>query len=136
MIKLSNGKTVANFSSPHEFMFTDGSVLPAVSEKDADDLKVDFIEDCDEDGDLVLSFKLSEDIYEKMIEYMMLYRTGFLDIVYCPLPMILRLKEEGVPYRHPGKEIVSWSDLKHSPFRSVRIEDRFKKLVSIDKQCM
>ena len=63
---LTNGKKVANFSSPHEFKFTDGSILPAVSDE------------------------LAETYY----------------------------------------------DLKNSPFRSVRIEDRIKKLVSIHKQCV
>ena len=48
-----------------------------------------------------------------------------LDVVFCPLPMIVALKEW---YSE------NWLIL--SPFRSIRIEDRIKKLVSIHKQCI
>jgi hypothetical protein len=44
IVILSNGKRVANFSSPHEFKFVDGTILPAVSNEDAEKYKVDFIE--------------------------------------------------------------------------------------------
>ena len=44
IITLSNGKKVANFSSPHPFTFTDGSVIPAVSNEESERLKVTFIE--------------------------------------------------------------------------------------------
>ena len=55
IITLSNGKKVANFSSPHPFTFTDGSVIPAVSKEESERLKVNFIETehPDKSGDIL-----------------------------------------------------------------------------------
>lgn len=123
IVTLSNGKRVANFSSPHSFTFTDGTVLPAVSDNESERLKVTFIEDVDRDGDVKLSFKLSTAVFDVLEMWEELYDELEVDVVYCPLPMITALKD----MRY---------DIKKSPFRSVRIEDRIKKLVSIEKQCI
>lgn len=125
IITLSNGKRVANFSSPHPFTFTDGSVLPAVSHEVADALKVTFIEKIDTNGDVELSFSLSLVVLKAMNKWQALYKAREIDVVFCPLPMITAIKE------------MSEGDfLKNSPFRAIRIEDRVKKLVSIEKQCI
>ena len=123
IITLSNGKKVANFSSPHSFKFTDGSEIPAVSNEEAERLKVTFIETMDEDGDVLLAFELSEDVREYMKYWYTLYLQGKVNVVFCCLPMIQALNEENY-------------NLKNSPFRACRIEDRIKKLLSIDKQCL
>lgn len=123
VVELSNGKLVANFSSPHSFMFTDGMELPAKSEEDAERLKVTFIENLHDNGDVELSFDLSEDALYEMSLFEYLYQQKEVDVVFCPLPMITALKDRGY-------------NLKDSPFRAVRIEDRIKKLVSIEKQCL
>ncbi len=125
IITLSNGKRVANFSSPHPFVFEDGSVLNAVSNEESERLKVTFLEEELADGDIKLSFELSNDVRNKMTECKMLYKEHLVDVIFCPLPMIVAIKEEF------GEE---W--LVNSPFRSIRIEDRIKKLVSINKQCI
>lgn len=123
IIKLSNGKKVANFSSPHSFKFTDGSELPAVSNEEAERLKVTFIETIDEDGDVLLAFDLSDDVRNEMKKWYTLYLQGKVNVVFCPLPMITALKNQAYP-------------LKNSPFRACRIEDRIDKLLSIEKQCL
>ena len=41
LITLSNGLKVVNFSSPHEFKFVDGSVLPACSQERSNTLKLE-----------------------------------------------------------------------------------------------
>lgn len=123
ILELSNGKLVANFSSPHPFTFTDGSVLTAIQDEDAERLKVTFIEKVDDNGDVELSFELSEEVIREMSIYEYLYERNEVDVVFCPLPMITALKDKNY-------------DLKKSPFRAVRIEDRIKKLVSIEKQCL
>lgn len=120
---LTNGKKVANFSSPHEFKFTDGSILPAVSDELAEAYKVTFNEKMALTGDVELSFTLNGMVKAEMHSWEQEYKRLHIDVVFCPLPMITALKEEGY-------------DLKNSPFRSVRIEDRIKKLVSIHKQCV
>lgn len=123
-VKLSNNKIVGNFSSPHSFTFTDGSVLEAVSNEEAERLKVNFIESVDEPtGDVELVFALPLSIWDRMKEWEKLYLKGEVHVVFCPLPMIIELKECGFP-------------LKKSPFRTVKIENRIQKLVSIDKQCL
>ena len=79
------------------------------------------------EGDIILKFSLSEDLQQQMLKYFELYNNSEVDVVICPLPMITALKEDsryGMDY------------LYHSPFRSIRIEDRIKKLVSIHKQCL
>ena len=127
IVTLSNGKKVANFSSPHEFIFTDGSILPKQSNKLAEELKVDFIETDLGNGDIALDFSLSIDVKNSMEHWLDLWVTKQVDIVFCPLPMITAIKQSTWFGPH-------W--LKMSPFRSIRMEDRIKKLVSIDKQCI
>jgi hypothetical protein len=128
IVALSNGKLVANFSSPHEFKFEDGSYLNAVSAEKAEKLAVKFIEDINPfNGDVSLRFELTEEIIEEMEFWQNLKNKGHVDVVFCPLPMIVAIKEKfGM-----GEE---W--LLQSPFRSVRIENRIEKLVSISKQCI
>jgi hypothetical protein len=125
IVTLNNGKRVANFSSPHPFTFEDGSVLDAISNSESERLKVTFIEEELSGGDIKLSFKLSNDVKEEMDKFMDEFFLDNLDIVFCPLPMITALKEEF------GEDVV-----KSMPFRSIRVEDRIKKLVSIHKQCI
>lgn len=124
IIELSNGKLVANFSSPHPFTFTDGSILPAKSEDEAERLKVNFHEDIDEDGDVKLSFSLSTQLYDEIIYWQQKYINKEINVVFCPLPMITAIKGQ------------IQDDLKETPFRTIRQEDRIKKLVSIEKQCL
>lgn len=121
---LSNGKKVANFSSPHDFTFTDGTVLPKVSNYVSNRLKVNFNESVDENnGDVELSFSLSDDVWSEMYLWEYLHAIKMVDVVYCPLPMITAIKNTNY-------------QLKKSPFRAIRMEDRIKKLVSIEKQCL
>lgn len=126
IITLSNGKKVGNFSSPHPFTFEDGSVLPAVSNEEAERLKVKFIETpIGSNGDIYLKFEITHAIDNEMGKWWNLYQTNDVDIVFCPLPMIQAIeKRDGQFY------------LINSPFRAVRMEDRIKKLVSIHKQCI
>jgi len=126
IITLTNGKKVANFSSPHSFTFTDGTVLPAVSNELAEDLKVEFIEtEVNLLGDVMLDFKLTTPLQNAILAWMQVFRDEKVDVVFCPLPMITAMKLTfGYDY------------VLDSPFRSVRIEDRINKLVSIDKQCI
>jgi|694.fasta_scaffold86570_2 hypothetical protein len=128
IITLSNGKKVANFSSPHPFMFTDGSMLESQSNAVAEKLKVDFIEtELGTNGDIILDFSLSTDVKNAMQHYMDLWVTKQVDIVFCPLPMITAIKQSTWFGPH-------W--LRESPFRSIRIDDRINKLVSVTKQCI
>lgn len=164
IITLSNGKKVANFSSPHSFTFTDGSEIPAVDAEESVRLKVTFNEDVDEDGDVKLSFTLSDAVIKEMEYWMNMYTDNKVDVVFCPLPMITAIKEEilefdkeysrmelqaeipgGLPVWELDQYFERYSpkvydagvyNLKASPFRAVRMEDRIEKLLSIEKQCL
>lgn len=126
IITLSNGKRVGNFSSPHSFIFEDGSILPAVSNEEAERLKVRFIElPLGNNGDIQLRFALSVNIELEMVQWQLKKESNEVDVVFCPLPMITAIE------RAEGFEF-----LLSSPFRAVRMEDRIKKLVSIHKQCI
>jgi hypothetical protein len=126
IITLSNGKRVANFSSPHPFTFEDDNILPAVSNDKAERLKVKFIEKDKGNGDIELSFELTLAIVNEMIKWQTKYLNKEVDVVFCPLPMITAIKLDS------DLNI----DFKDSPFRSIRVEDRIKKLISIHKQCI
>lgn len=129
IIKLSNGKKVANFSSPHEFKFEDGSVLPAHDADWANLYRIDMHEYHMKDGsgDIVISCTLSDKVRELMADWHKLYIYDDVDVVFCPLPMITAIKED---------EQLGPAYLSDSPFRTVRIPDRINKLVSISKQCL
>ncbi len=124
VIQLTNGKNVANFSSPHPFTFEDGTVLPAKSNEEAQRLKVDFIEHKDPDAiegysvDMQLTFELSDAVMEEIDKWERIAGDGHVDVVFCPLPMIKALR--AMDY-----------DVKASPFRCIRMMDRVKKTLSI-----
>jgi hypothetical protein len=128
IITLSNGKKVGNFSSPHAFVFEDGSILPAVSEEEAERLRVTFHElGCPggKQGDIHLAFELSEAVLREMAQWTDKFVLDEVDVVFCPLPMITALKQ-----------IYGFEWLAIRPFRTIRIEDRINKFVSIHKQCI
>lgn len=125
IVILSNGKRVANFSSPHPFTFTDGSILPPVTTDISELLKIVFHEMEYQNGDISLSFSLSPAVRAEMEYWQALWFNSQVNVVFCPLPMLNAIVQEKGFY-----------GLFNSPFRGVRIEDRIKKLVSIDKQCI
>lgn len=127
IITLSNGKRGGNFSSPHPFTFTDGSVLPACDNDMAEALKVTFEETpvMGIPGDVTLEFSLTKPVMEHMDRWMSRYYNGDVNVVFCALPMIVAIVE-----------VFGANYLLRSPFRGVRMEDRIKKLASIDKQCV
>lgn len=132
IVTLTNGKKVANFSSPHSFEFEDGTVLDAVSNDEAERLKINFNESSltggykeAKSGDITLNFTLSEEVTIEMGIWDKLHREGLVDVVYCPLPML--------------KAMERWMDITailSTPFRAIRMTDRIKKLVSIELQCI
>jgi hypothetical protein len=129
---LKNGLKVANFSSPHDFEFDDGTILKAVSDEQAQKLKVTFNE-TESKGprgitDIELSFGLSTDVYLEINEWQKLYNAGVVDVVIIPLPMLTALKTSTVKWT---PQMIS-----ESPFRCIRIEDRTNKVISSRKFCV
>lgn len=131
VVTLSNGKRVANFSSPHPFEFEDGTVLPAVSHEDSLLLAVTFKEEVvNASGDIRLSFSLNAFLIEAIEYWYQEWQNGRVDVVFCPLPMIRALYE----WQPDDSGFVY--DVEYSPFRAIRMVDRIQKKVSIHKQCL
>ena len=133
IITLTNGLKVGNFSSPYEFKFVDGSILPRVDPSVTTTTALNVKETERETkalNDAIFStVKLTwattpefilhlMDIYEE-------YRYENIDICLMPLPAMTALKQE-------------WSipDILNSPFRVIRVADREIKEILINKFCV
>ena len=134
IITLSNGLKVANFSSPHTFTFTDGSVLPARDHVFSRFMSLD-------DGETIESvnvskkciytnvsvhWKLTAAIEIELLRWMREYHMNNIDIVIVPLPVLSAMKT------------TRWSkqNIINSPFRVVRVADRITKEIHINKFCI
>lgn len=126
-ITLRNGLRVINYSSPHPFIFDDGSELPACSPERAREASLTPTEQVvrDENGiqTIALGFEMSP---QMMVELWRLQQdTNTNTVILLPLPVLTALKELW------GKEAVV-----DSPFRAVRMADRVNKIVCSDKFCV
>ena len=135
VVTLSNGLRVANFSSPHSFKFTDGTVLPACTATRAQTLMLEAEEltlktyitqtNVSSNGmhvhvpitDILLSWKMSDVVAEALVA---LQANADVDVVLVPLPVMTALKEYG---HEPGKA------------RVIRVADRVTKEIHIDRFC-
>jgi hypothetical protein len=119
--KLSNGVTVANFSSPHAFVFTDGSILnPCHADRSKWlMLRADEVESPGIKGttDIELTFVMSDEV-QQAIEG--LQKVEEIDIVIVPLPVMKSMVAAGLDI---GK------------CRSIRMADRITKTTHIDRWC-
>lgn len=123
---LSNGLVVANFSSPHEFKFEDGTILPACSAGRAKRLML-VAEESEStmtvNGctivDLELTFKMSQVVEQELSEMCL---DDSIDIVLVPLPVLQCARELKV----------GWIERKA---RAIRVKDRVTKEIHIDRFC-
>lgn len=121
IVKLRNGIVVANFSSPHQFTFDDGTVLAACSAERSKFLMLEAVETEVPNGrwtDIVIRFNMSENVRVALNE---LCGHPGIDIVLIPFPVMTALKEAGVSI---------------SKFRVVRVADRVTKVIHSDKFCI
>lgn len=141
IITLSNGLRICNFSSPHSFTFTDGSILPAVTEEIAKALSLDSVEEEMPNPfqrgvvDIFLKWKMS-DVVALAIEDLHNYRDTF-DILLVPLPVKSAIYEEikNTAFSEKSPRRVRFEEIAFKT-RSVRIADRVKKTAYIDKFCL
>jgi len=140
IVTLKNGLRIGNFSSPHDFKFTDGTILKAVSNETAENLKVTFNEVSEPKSsqqpngnfktwwDVALDFKLTNAIRSEIDIWSSIQDSRMVDIVLIPLPMLTAMKTDN--------RLIEIYELRHLPFRCIRIEDRINKLVSTEKFCI
>ena len=124
VVTLTTGLHIANFSSPHTFVFTDGTVLPACSKQRAETMMLNAVER-EEPGikgttDIVLKWKLTEVISREIMD---LECREDIDIVIVPLPVMTVLKGFA-PFDAPN-----------SKYRVIRTADRVTKTIHHDRFC-
>ena len=123
IITLSNGLRVGNFSSPHPFTFTDGSVLPACSDDRSRRGKLDAVEILHPGirgtTDIEVSFKLNPIVLEMIDEA----EASNCDVILVPFPVLRAMKDED--YFLVGMKC-----------RVIRSADRITKEIHIDRFCI
>lgn len=126
-IQLTNGLCVANFSSPHAFEFSDGSVLPGCSEERTLALILVPLETnkrspCGRWTDIDFEFTLP--VVTKAV--MLTSAEEEVDVILVPLPMLLCIKE----FEWFGNDDV------RGKMRCIRMTDRISKRIHIDRFCI
>lgn len=127
---LSNGLRVANFSSPHPFTFTDGTVIPAVEDEKAINLMLDVEESSIPQRNsrfktVELDWSLSEPVADEIDYWFTFFAMKKVDVVIVPLPVMVALRN-----------IWNIKDILKSPFRVIRVANRITKAIHINKFCM
>lgn len=132
-ITLANGLRVANFSSPHPFVFDSGETLPGVDAATAKTCMADAVE-VSVKGDpqwspavpvtnILISFHMNDILKDIIAGYQTSFEQNEVDVVLISLPTMTALKEDGY-------------DILRSPFRVCRMADRVKKTICSDKFCI
>ena len=127
---LSSGLKVANFSSPHPFTFTDGTVIPAIDADKARNLMLEVEETVIPNRHsrfrtVSLDWTLSERVADEIDYWYTYFAMKKVDVVLVPLPVMTALKA-----------IWNQKDILKSPFRVIRVADRITKAIHIDKFCV
>lgn len=121
---INNNLRVWNFSSYHPFNFSNGDFLPGCSEERANRLMLDVTETEEKRSDwtdISIRFEMSKVVYEELIKIIYSKISG---IIIVPLPVLSAMKIKDM-------------DLQYSNiyFRTCRVVDRTKKLISPWKFC-
>jgi hypothetical protein len=120
-VKLSNGLVVGNFSSPHAFVFEDGSNLSPCPPERARACMLHAVE-VESPGikgtvDIELSFKLTSSVRDELA---LAQALPGIDIILVPLPVMKAMADAGMPI---GK------------CRTIRVADRVTKAIHINRFC-
>lgn len=126
-VTLANGIRVGNFSSPHPFIFDDGTTLDACHADRARALMLEQretehawrVNDVDI-TDIQLAFEMSPAVHEEIDR---IQRDEDVDVVIVPLPVLQCLRDM-VP------------DIQRTKFRGIRVADRVSKTVHSDRFCI
>ena len=128
-IKLKNGLTVVNYSSPHTYTFSTGEVIPAC---DLDLVKKHSLTENHEEVPKVdgakewIDVKIRDELNDLQLESLrMLNHDPDVDIVLVPLRVLTALK------RRLGK-----TEVRRCKYRVCRIEDRITKTLHPNKFCI
>lgn len=132
-ITLKNGLRVANFNSPHPFVFDDGTVLPATTNQHSKDtMLLAHEEEIDNWSHDIITIKLTYSLTARLMmeidTWMIKYDNEKVDIVIIPFPMLQLVKD----YMKSKHDI----DILKTPFRVCRFADRITKTLCSNKFCV
>ena len=143
-VELTNGIVVANYSSPHTFLFEDDSVLPKCTDERAlltklkdNEHEVSRVMTIKSNGkaidysNITLEWELSWYVQTDLLNIMKVWANHKLkwDIIIVPLPVLLGWNK----YRDSR----GYVNIPQGPFRAVRLVSRLEpKRVSINKFCV
>jgi hypothetical protein len=125
VVVLSNGLRVANFSSPHPFNFTDGTICPSC---EGDRVKAGSLDREDVESPfpglpgitaVIPKFKLNVQLRE---ELRALQIDPGVDVVLVPFPVLEAIREDGL-----------YGELTKSA--TICVADRLTKAIFIDRFC-
>lgn len=126
---LSNGLRVANFSSAHEYRFTDGSVLPACSKERCEWLSMNPVERlypsaCGRWTDIEISFEVTPQVLAQLL---VIEEDPNVDLVLTPRVVkdALLVYEANTVNPHMFKKV-----------RTNRVADRVHKINHADRFCV
>lgn len=139
LIVLSNGVSVANFSSPHTFEFEDGNVLPAVPNEEAQRLKVTILRHVMKrrNGDQItndvrMTFTLSDEVLIEMGEWIRAVHHLPNVVIIVPLMHLQAMGDMRYVSKYPFDLVGHISRI----FRSIVRTDRVKPEISISEFCV
>jgi len=131
-VKLDSGITIVNYSSPHPYTFHTGEILPACSDKVAQQDKLDSehqkIHNPKGWYDIVVKYILTE---EQQFTIKRICRIGFIDIVLVPYPIMGCIKECNL-----GANVVQLKNLIKDKIRVCKLDDRVTKVIRSDEFCI
>lgn len=131
-ITLSNGLTIANFSSPHPFTFTTGEILPACKPKwvkkmslDIDEKEIPMPKEFQDFVwyDIKLTITIPQHVSEQIV---LLNKDTDIDIILVPFMVLKALN------KHHNKFAYSY----FKKCRVIRVADRVTKEIYPDRFCI
>ena len=146
IVVLKSGLRVANFSSPHEFRFDTGEVLPACSPERAKSLMLDNKETVSDNpfgwSDVKLEFLMSEEVERELIRICE-EELGTFNVLLVPLPVREAIKN--LPAQARAEPVGGMHQLlnRDSAYRWIldvarvcRTADRVTKTIYGDRFCL
>ena len=122
IVTTTEGLRIANFSSPHSFEFTDGTILPACEADRVENSSLTSVEEEIDNGrwtDIRLRFEMNDEVKNLVTLALALWYAGQVDIIIVPFPVLKALHITG-----------------DHPFRTIRCADRTSKVNYHNKFCI
>ena len=130
-IKLNNGLTVMNFSSPHSYTFHTGEVLPACSDEVAQKYKLNSDHTLHDRGvysDVLIKYNISNDMFNILVKATEYNGIGIILVPYPVLDAWSTLVRQDVYEAASCEQVL----LK---IRTCKLDDRVTKVIRSDQFC-